>query len=136
MRHNRRKDGFIAGTSNGLNILVADDEKLLAVLLSRVLKQAEHQVDVVYDGEDALSAITKEPARYHLVITDHRMRFTGLELVTGLRKIAFPGKILVLSGFLTTEVENAYRLLSVNSFVSKPFNPGSLLRTVLRLSVA
>jgi len=115
-----------------LNILVADDEKSTTAPVSVVLKQAGHRVNVVHDGEDALSAITQEPARYHLLISDHHMgKVSGLELATGLRRIAFPGEILILSSSLPPEAEDAYRLLGVRTFISKPFDLAAL-RTVVQ----
>jgi len=124
----------VAPDAKSLNILVVDNGNSTTAPVSVVLKQAGHRVDVVHDGEYALSSITQEPARYHLVITDHRMKFTGLELATGLRKIAFPGKILILSAFLPTEAEDAYRLLGVETFIFKPFDIADLRNAVEKLA--
>ena len=124
----------MAPDSKSLNILVVDNGESTTAPVSVVLKQAGHRVDVVHDGQIALSAITEEPARYHLVITDHRMKFAGLELVTGLRKIAFPGKILILSASLQPEAEDAYRVLGVETFISKPFDVADLRNAVQKLT--
>jgi len=124
----------VTKNSRNLNILLADDDKSTTVAVSVVLKQVGHRVNVVHDGEEALLAITHEPAGYQLVITDHQMKFTGLELVTQLKKIAFPGKILVLSGYLETNVKNAYRRLGVKTFIFKPFDLADLRKAVEELA--
>lgn len=106
-----------------LNILVADDDTQLGAFVSYVLRKAGHRVEVVLDGDEALTAIEEKPTYYHMLVTDHNMpKLNGLELVTRLRQKAFPGRIVVLSGFLTDELEQAYGLLDVDCIIRKPFD--------------
>lgn len=46
----------------------------------------------------------------------------GIELVKGLRAIGYPGRIVILSGYLSTEVEAQYEELGVDQILAKPFN--------------
>lgn len=65
-------------------ILVADDEFLLAMILSDVLEDEGYEVAMVSNGEAALSAVYKR--RPDLVITDFMMpTMTGLEFAEAIR---------------------------------------------------
>lgn len=109
------------------NILVADDETAVTTSVSFVLKKAGHTVGIVHDGRLALAAIAKDPGHYQILITDHVMgEMTGLDLVHELHKIAFGGKIVVLSANLTHEIEGAYREAGVERFIYKPFDLSEL----------
>ena len=114
-----------------MNILLADDETSTTEPVSFVLRRSGHDVDVVHDGEDALSALKKNPGRYQVVVTDHLMqKVSGLELVDQMRKINFNGKIVVLSAFLTGELEASYRKFGADKFISKPFDLAELRSAV------
>ncbi len=119
------------------NILAADDEKSVTTSVSFVLKRAGHAVDVVSDGSDALARIAERPGHYHILITDHLMvKVSGLELLSHLRKAGFHGKIIVLSGNLTTQLEEEYRKLGADKFIHKPFELEELRHAVEELGVA
>jgi CheY-like chemotaxis protein len=120
-----------------LNILVADDEKPVTTSVSFVLKRAGHTVDEVHDGDQALDRITKQPGYYHILITDHIMvKMSGLDLLARLRNTDFNGKIIVLSGNLTTQLEEEYRKLGAEKIIHKPFELSELREAVEELGAA
>jgi DNA-binding response OmpR family regulator len=115
-----------------MNILLADDEVSTTDPVSFVLRRSGHEVDVVHDGEDALSALKEHPDHYQILMTDHLMKkLNGLELVDKLRKTNFHGRIVVLSAYLTGELVESYRKLGASKFIPKPFD-----LTELRAAVA
>lgn len=117
----------MAENTKHYNILVADDEKSVTTSVSLVLKRAGHVVDAVPDGEDAYAKIIQDPVRYQILITDHLMvKVSGLELVARLQKSDFRGKILVLSGNLTAQIEEAYHKLGIQKIIHKPFELSEL----------
>ena len=86
------------------NILLAEDERSVAFSISFALKADGHTIEIVSDGEEALSELTRKPGAFDLLITDHSMpRMNGMELVRRLRDTAFRGKIVVLSAHLSAE---------------------------------
>lgn len=120
-----------------LNILLADDETSTTATLSYILKRAGHQVAVVHDGSIAVSRIHDFPEHFDLVITDHMMKeLSGLQLVEQLQQEKFGGDILVLSGFLTLEVKEAYQAMGVKHFLDKPFELSELWDAVNGFSLA
>ena len=90
-----------------------------------------HSIECVEDGAAAWGKIAADPTSFDLLITDHHMpKMNGIDLVTQLRTLPFPGKIMVFSSELSREVNNAYRRLQVDRILYKPVFP-STLREVL-----
>ncbi len=120
-----------APAKRALRILYAEDVRQLRDLLQIVLAKEGHTVECVSDGSQALEKVTANPAAYDLVITDHHMPImNGLDLVTRLRVLPFPGKIIVFSSELSSAVSLAYRDLKVDYVLPKPIFPVTL-RAVL-----
>src|SRR2546423_1425695 len=114
-----------------LNILLAEDERSVAFSISFALKGDGHKIQIVNDGEEALSELTRKPGVFDLLITDHSMpRMNGVELVKRLRETAFRGKIVVLSAHLSTENRAAYLALGVDMMIPKPFDVHLLLAAI------
>jgi len=106
-----------------LTILIADDEPSVAASLSIVLRAAGHRVASVPDGRRALDLIAEDLGKFDLLIADNTMApLTGSELVRELRARDFPGKIVILSGHLTPELERIYHTLGVDGIVHKPYD--------------
>jgi|GEM_PF-560813 len=115
-----------------LNILLAEDERSVAFAISFALKADGHKIELASDGTEALSELTRKPAAFDLLITDHSMpRMNGVELVERLRDTAFAGKIVVLSAHLSAENRAAYLALGVDMMIPKPFDV-HLLRAAIR----
>lgn len=115
------------GTRKSLRVLYADDMRELRQLMEIVLGRDGHRVDSVPDGNLALDLLRKNPSAYDVVITDHHMpTISGLELVARLRDMKFPGKIIVFSSELSTEVDESYRRYKVDHILPKPIFPSDL----------
>lgn len=113
-----------------LRILYADDLRELRDVARISLSREGHGIECVEDGRIALARVTVDPG-FDLVITDHHMpNMNGLELVTRLRELEFPGKILVFSSELGSAVAADYMRLKVDRIIYKPVYP-SVLRQVL-----
>jgi CheY-like chemotaxis protein len=108
---------------NTVEILVADDEPAVALAIKSALKFCGYGVLTVPNGQAALDHIQAEPDRFPIVLSDHNMPgLSGISLVKALRAIGFPGKIVILSAYLTRENEAEYEALAVDQILSKPFN--------------
>lgn len=119
---------------DGLNILVVDDELPIAESIRAVLREGGHSIDAVRDGGDALARLAALPVHYHIMIMDHLMhKVSGLEFLVQLPMNVFKGKIIVLSGFLTLELDAKYRALGVDRIMRKPFGADELRRAVEEL---
>jgi YesN/AraC family two-component response regulator len=112
--------------------LGVDDEPVIGESIAVLLQASHRKIVVAKDGRDALARVAKE--KFDVVITDHRMpRAGGMELVRKLRARDFPGKIVVLSGYLSPENIGIYEELSVDEVIGKPFNAEELEHVIANL---
>ncbi len=105
-----------------MRILCADDNPDIGELYQKILSRGGHEVDCVYDGQTAWEMLSSGPVVYDLVFVDYQMpRLNGGEIVRRLRKIGFPGRVVVQSGFLTPEMEREFQEeFKVDRIVHKP----------------
>ena len=97
---------------------------MICEVLKKALSGAGHDVECVFDGQAAWERLSANPLAFDVLITDHQMpHLSGLELVRKLRETAFAGWIIVESGNLTPELEDAFRTLVVDRIVRKPLRP-------------
>jgi two-component system, chemotaxis family, chemotaxis protein CheY len=113
-----------------IRILYADDVRELRHLLRVALSRDGHRIVCVEDGLLASKRLTADPA-FDLLITDHHMpNMNGLQLVTHVRELGFPGRILVFSSELSQAVAEAYARLNVDGMLYKPVVPNILRATI------
>lgn len=113
-----------------LRILYADDVPELRDVARISFSREGHGIECVADGLLAVNRVTADP-HFDLVITDHHMpHMNGLEVVSRLRQMAFPGKIMVFSSDLSSTVAAEYARLNVDRILYKPVYP-SVLRQVI-----
>ena len=116
-----------------LRILYADDVPEMRDLARIALGREGHAVECAADGEIALAHFRVD-RNFDLVITDHHMpNRNGLEFVTGLRELDFPGRIMVFSSELSELIAREYQALCVDRFLYKPVLPSALRRTLAEL---
>jgi two-component system response regulator YesN len=100
--------------------------------IAYALEGPNRKIVIAKDGQEALALAAKE--KFDVVITDHRMpRAGGLELVRTLRERHYPGKIVVLSGYLSPDNIGTYAELAVDEVVSKPIDSAGLREFIVAL---
>jgi PAS domain S-box-containing protein len=90
----------IVPLGHGEQILVIDDEELLARLGKETLIKLGYLADTLTEPEAALALVRANPSRYALVLTDQTMPgMTGLALAEAIRQ-ARPGlPVILMTGF-------------------------------------
>lgn len=120
-------------TKRTLRILYADDVAELRELARLSFSRDGHVIECVPDGEEAYHRVAVDSA-FDLVLTDHHMpRMNGLDLVTHLREMHYPGRIVVLTSDLNPKSETEYRRLHVDGILHKPVFPPALRKLVADL---
>jgi two-component system cell cycle response regulator len=123
-----------------LHVLLADDDPIQCLFVSRLLRRAGYAVDVVDDGEKALNQIVT--GSYQMLVTDWEMpRLDGPTLCRRVRKLSLPSYlyILILTGHSTTQSVVAGLDAGADDYIRKPPNEAELLarlsagRRVVRL---
>ena len=113
-------------------ILAVDDEPAVAFSLRHVFAGPRYEVLSVEDGYAALAKLDDRSEHYDAIIVDQKMpRLTGLELVGAIRERGIPGKIIVLSAQLTTELREAYKRMDVDAIFLKPFDIDELRSAII-----
>lgn len=116
-------------------ILVADDEPHIGRIIKTKLEQGPFDVDLVYDGAEALSALERAPAPGLLILDLMMPRVSGLDVLDRVRADArfrdIPCLILTAAG--QDHQETDARRRGANEFMTKPFSPKRLLARVAEL---
>ncbi len=116
-------------------ILVADDEPHIGRIIKTKLEQGPFNVDLVYDGAEALAALETEPTVGLLILDLMMPRVSGLEVLERVRADArfrrLPCLILTAAG--QDHQEHDARRRGADEFMTKPFSPKRLLARVSEL---
>jgi CheY-like chemotaxis protein len=108
-------------------ILHAEDERLTARCVAAFLEAKGHQIETVINGKEALASVVPRPGHYELLIVDHSMpELSGLQCVTVLRKMGYPGKSIVFGSPLPLEVEKEFLATGVDRILHKSSDLTSL----------
>ena len=111
-----------------MNILIIEDEIKLATLLADYLRQADYQVAMVHDGNEALEAFQQQQP--DLVLLD--LMLPGKDGLTICREIRQQSDVPVV--MVTAKVEEIDRLLGLelgaDDYICKPFSPREVVARV------
>ncbi len=113
-------------------LLLAEDDELLASLLEYRLKMAGYEVSVVHDGKQVKEHLEKQHP--DIIVSDIMMPyFSGIELVDYVRnELRSRVPVIIISSAGNEEnVLSAFEL-GANDFMAKPVNPSELLVRVNR----
>lgn len=109
-----------------MKILIAEDEEQLAHVMKAALETADYQVDVVFNGKEAVEKAKQNP--YDVIIMDIMMPV--MDGITALRKIRETGdKTYVMLLTAKSEVDDKVTGLDsgADDYLTKPFSLKELL---------
>lgn len=111
-----------------LQILVADDSPVNAMLAQRALERAGHGVVCVEDGARAIAAMMeRDAAPFDMAILDLSMPvLDGFATARQMRAMGFSGRILALSGNSDLALDTKLKAAGFDGFASKPITPHAL----------
>jgi CheY-like chemotaxis protein/glycine cleavage system H lipoate-binding protein len=114
------------------NLLVVDDEKVVCDSCSRILGGRGFSVETSTDPRKGLQLASEKD--YAAVLLDLKMpAMDGLEFLKELRKKHKDARVMIITGYSTTENAAACMRLGAVDFIPKPFSPDELLEAVGRL---
>jgi CheY-like chemotaxis protein len=112
-------------------LLLVEDEASLRDLLCEALQEAGYTLLVARDGDQAARIAEEYAGVIHLVVTDVIMPgLTGRALVERITATRPETRVLYMSGYAHAAIETHGVLSPGAAFLSKPFTPDRLLRTV------
>jgi len=110
-------------------ILVVDNNLDMCQIISDILKEGGHTVNISYNGEDALRKIKKD--HYDLIVLDYRLGgISGLVVLEKALQIIPSLKIIMISAFGSDSTKAKARELGAFDFIDKPFDIKILIRRV------
>ena len=123
-----------ASVSRPARILLVEDVDINQELARLILERAGHQVDVAFDGGEALNALQK--AAYDLILMDVQMPvMDGITATERIRAMAGPLAsipIIAMTANVLPDQIATFRRAGMNDHVGKPFQVGELLAAVAR----
>ena len=116
-----------------MNVLLADDERTIAITLRDALTDAGHDVKVVHDGDAAASEL--ENSRFDVLITDIRMPGRdGIELLKLARATDPAIQVIVITGQASIETAVEAIRYGAADYVRKPFLNDEIVRLIANLA--
>jgi CheY-like chemotaxis protein len=112
-----------------MKILVADDDKVVSMLICGILRDEGHQTLTAYDQMQALMFAAKTPSPDAIILDLNMPGGTGRETLRRLKTSAKTSHIcvIVLSGTSDPDAPAVVRELGGNAFLPKPVNREHLL---------
>jgi PAS domain S-box-containing protein len=104
-------------------ILFVDDEDLLVELNHERLTRLGYEVVATTSSIEALELFSKEPRKFHLVITDYTMpHMTGVDLAKELLKVRKDIPIILCTGHNDSISADKAKKLGIREFLLKPIS--------------
>jgi DNA-binding response OmpR family regulator len=117
----------------GVRVLVAEDEKLMADTVAEGLRQLSMAVDVVYDGDSALERLAVN--RYDVVVLDRDMPGkTGDEVCRWMAASGLTTRVLLLTAAAGIRDRVEGLGLGADDYLTKPFAFAELVARLQALS--
>jgi two-component system sensor histidine kinase RpfC len=121
----------------GLNILVAEDNKVNQQVIEGILRNAGHNIRIANSGDKALDILSDELDKIDMLILDMNMpEISGVEVVKSLRFMDTSGQlpVIMLTADATPEARDASLNAGANRFLTKPIDARGLLECIASLS--
>ena len=118
---------------NGMNILVAEDDKLNQRIMNIILQKKGATVKVVLNGNEAIDCLSKD--HFDVIIMDIQMPGMGgyatARYIRNNLKINIP--IIALTADSSAGQTNEYIDAGMNTCICKPVDPASLCDLIISL---
>jgi len=120
----------VASTDSNRTILLVEDERDLALLISEILGTLPVQVIVARNGREAIRIIESGQS-FDLVLLDLILpQVNGLEVLRRLRGYAPDVKVIISTGHTQSLDPKDFPRLGISGFLAKPYMPNELLTAV------
>jgi DNA-binding NtrC family response regulator len=115
-----------------VRILLADDERAIAITLRDDLQRAGHQVTLAKDGDEARAALAEHA--FDVVVTDIRMPgASGIELLQEVKRTRPETEVVIVTGSGTIESAVDATKKGAFEYVLKPFDNDQIVVTLRKI---
>ena len=119
-------------TERRKRVLIVDDEEDLTWTLSKKLSRDSDKFDLmcINSGREAIEVLNQVP--FDLVITDVRMpEVSGLELLSQIRDLYPSTKVIIMTAYGSSDVQNEATERGCFSYIEKPFEINELRQRII-----
>jgi len=110
----------LALQSEGKRILYVDDEESIVSLMTRLLERRGYRVTGYTEPRKALEVVRANPCQFDLAVTDYNMPgMSGLEVARTLREIRTDLPVILISGYITEELQREAPAAGVRELIFK-----------------
>lgn len=108
------------------HILIVDDEEVVRRSYARILSGAQCNADAVWNGDEALRAMERQP--YDVVLLDLRMPGTdGMTVLKTIKQKWPDSEVVVITGFPSLETAKESVRLGACDYLAKPVGPQAVI---------
>ena len=112
-----------------ISVLIVDDETIIVEQLVFFFNTLGYSVTGLSDPEEALELLHKQA--FDIVLTDLKMpRISGMDLIQAIKLLKHDTKIIIFTGFATTDSAIEALKQGVYSYILKPYDLQELRTTV------
>lgn len=114
-------------------ILILDDERIVCDRLKPALEKLGFVVEAYTDSERAVTRLTEQ--RFDVLVTDLKMPgIGGMDVLTFARENCVSTKVIVITGFATTDTAERALAQGAVEFIPKPFKMSHLRDLIVRIA--
>lgn len=126
-----RKSGSIDTKRKNKTVLIADDEKYIRDLATKMLTIAGYNVLLAENGSQAITMFRENMKSIACIILDLTMpELDGIEALAEIRKISYTVPIIISSGYCESDIEGRFQDRNVSGFLQKPYQITELVDTI------
>jgi PAS domain S-box-containing protein len=116
---------------NGEQVLIVDDEEVLASMIQKTLVSLGYQAEFTTDPREAVKMIRANPKRFEVVISDQTMPgLTGLGLAVRIKEFLPEMPIILMTGYSLSLTADRIVEAGIRELILKPVTLQSLGRAV------
>ena len=116
-------------TATACRLMVIDDEAIVGKRLKQVFNKAGFTVEAFTDPVAAMQAMAEAP--FDIVVTDLKMEpLDGIEVLNKTKAVNPACRVIVITGYASTETAALARDQGVFSFLAKPFRLDELKQII------
>ena len=115
--------------TNGIKVLIIDDDKSILNILSKILGKSGFIVDTAESGQEAMNKLATKT--YSIALIDVRLQDTnGLDLLNQIQKIAPKMRKIILTGYPSDEDRIKALERGADYYLAKPVDSEKLVEII------
>ncbi len=113
-------------------VLIAEDEKIIRMVLEKELKSVGYEVTSVDNGQSAIDII--QQVTFDAVISDMKMPLKdGMDIIKAVKLKSKYTKVIIITAYASIEGAVGAMKLGADDYISKPFDNNVLIQSLNKL---